>query len=615
MAYLKLRNKIAINKIWLFILGESVFFFVLNIVWVFKDKGYTFISDGAHIVRVLQIYRSLLRYDIQSILLSREMYPNLYHQVCAVFGFIFGDVYRGTVIAHTMFVIFLIFSTFLLVKTLWGEKVALVSSLLVPAFPGILHYSKICSIDIALSFFVGMAAYFLIKSDDFKDRRFTLLFFITSALGMLLKWAFLFFLIVPFLWVFGRFAYETIKEKKDTKYILMLLALIFLFYPLITLFISKMPLDPWGRIEPDYFFTFYIFLMIFQIAMLVIIHIKGKKTPTANVFLGFLSFFILLNHYYLYNFFYLINTYRGRFWGGIAKHLAERTPYYFFWEFLTVEYIGIYFLIMALAGLLFYVIFEKKDYPKNLLLSSIVSGMIILYMQPVYIPRYFFPLTPLVAGFMVFPFFKINLKPVKYALLFILIGFSIMYQSESFFPPRINLMPYSKVDRPSKEDWKVKEAALTCYWDIRNENTKKALIVLQNQTNSKVIKPMVFMFFFLNSCLPSEFLYLHEENLNLVETQHIPYIYYFEKRKMEVDEEGKDIEYEEEVSPDEIQWETINPHIAYYCHFAPFYKSLPSTEKIFSKYTNKQFEFKLIKEFTLPYANVLRIYKGKSNDT
>ncbi|MCX8093589.1 MAG: hypothetical protein N3E50_05430, partial [Candidatus Goldbacteria bacterium] len=68
--------------------------------------------------------------------------------------------------------------------------------------------------DLPLTSLVIMATYFLFKTDYFLNKKYCFLFFITSGLGMLVKWSFIIFIITPFIFYIFQNKTEYKKEQK-----------------------------------------------------------------------------------------------------------------------------------------------------------------------------------------------------------------------------------------------------------------------------------------------------------------------------------------------------------------------------------------------------------------
>ncbi|MCD4782560.1 MAG: glycosyltransferase family 39 protein [Candidatus Eremiobacteraeota bacterium] len=609
--------------------GISILFFVLTISWILKDRGGTFISDAAHLFNASSHCQSLRSIDIPSFMLVRELYPNLFHQLTAMLSLVTGDITLSSALLNTSFIVLLMFGTYFLVSRLWNRDAGLIAAILPPGFVGITHYSLINNIDIALAAAIVWAMYLLILSDNFKSGKYAILFFIACGVGMIIKWAFVFFMIVPFLIVLVSTIRKTDDDtgtgKKD---------FLWLFAPLISYFILfgivfLLGKDDLGYPPPDTFWIFYIIVTVAGIIALILFSLKSRLrgTPQGNLLSGSILFMVITNHFYLFSFQFLLKTYMGRFWGGseIQKHASTRSVYHFLVKFFAIDYVGIPILIFIIIGIVYYLIRGNRTGDKNLLLWSSLSAMLIFALQPIYDTRYFIPLTGLLSGFAVFWIFSIKSKALRTIILLPLLAISFLTWSGWIILPESveNIFPGIKIARPSDEDWKTGEIINTAINDFR-ENYKpgeSGLFVVYNRCDAAGMKPLVLMYHFSTGLSPGEKIYIFPEDINLRENiGESSVMYYIAPVRDDIGRESKPtdeiVEVEDGAGADmDITWESVSPDVIYMILLTTG-KSPDKTPDSLTGYMKDNWIKKgknmvPIAEFHLPGGNSAYIYRKK----
>ncbi|MDP8259976.1 MAG: glycosyltransferase family 39 protein [Candidatus Gygaella obscura] len=117
------------------------------------------------------------------------------------FYFIFGVSQTTAIMSNMLFFLVLVSSVYGIARILYNQKTAILASLIVSVLPGIFSQSRIFLQDLALSAMVALSFYLLIKSDNFKNFRISLIFGVIFGLGLLTKWSYPIFMILPMLFM------------------------------------------------------------------------------------------------------------------------------------------------------------------------------------------------------------------------------------------------------------------------------------------------------------------------------------------------------------------------------------------------------------------------------
>ncbi|MFH1460391.1 MAG: glycosyltransferase family 39 protein [Candidatus Omnitrophota bacterium] len=129
---------------------------------------------------------------------SPFFYPPLTYFISAIVNIIFGS---SNIIITRMVSIFyysiLIISLFKICKTVLNKRCAIISVMLLSLYPAIIGASRLYALDLPLTGVTAFCMYLLIKTDYFRNFKFTLIFSLAAGAGILMKAQVLLFLIGP----------------------------------------------------------------------------------------------------------------------------------------------------------------------------------------------------------------------------------------------------------------------------------------------------------------------------------------------------------------------------------------------------------------------------------
>jgi len=134
-----------------------------------------------------------------------QRHPPLVMMVTAPFYFLFGKTQdMGVMINAAVFLGVLIFATYKIGKRISDAKTGLFAAFILTMYPVLFNQLKVYMLDLPLAAVVSLSIYFLIRSDSFRNLKYTLLLLISSISGMLIKPNFLFFLALPLAYMLMR---------------------------------------------------------------------------------------------------------------------------------------------------------------------------------------------------------------------------------------------------------------------------------------------------------------------------------------------------------------------------------------------------------------------------
>lgn len=159
-------------------------------------------------------------------------YLFLYHLLPALFSFPKDKFYNYAIMLNNIYLCVLLFSVFGICKYLYGDpRIGLLSSFIVFTCPIIFSLSRWFIPTFALTAMTALAIYFLLKTEGFKNIRYVYCFFISLLLGTFIGLVFIFYIMLPFLFVLTR---AIIREKK-LKYFLLTVFFLFLSLAVLSL--------------------------------------------------------------------------------------------------------------------------------------------------------------------------------------------------------------------------------------------------------------------------------------------------------------------------------------------------------------------------------------------
>lgn len=140
----------------------------------------------------------LNRSDQYPLLRPSGYYPPLAPLSTSLLYFVFGVSAKVAVMSNLVFLCLLVFSVYKIGTSLFSSRVAFVACLLILFFPIILKYNIAYYLDLPLTAMTALGIFVLIRSNDFKDRRYSIISGLVFGLGMLVKWTYVFFVAGPF---------------------------------------------------------------------------------------------------------------------------------------------------------------------------------------------------------------------------------------------------------------------------------------------------------------------------------------------------------------------------------------------------------------------------------
>ncbi len=142
-------------------------------------------------------------------------YPPFVSYVSVPFYKILGESKGIAFFVMSIFLLVLVISVYGIALRLYNKKTAILSAFLISMSSIVIHFSRDFMLDLPLAAMVSLAIYLLLASYEFKSTRNSILFGVSLGLGVLTRWTFIFFLIVPFVYSFIKTSKKSPTRSKQ----------------------------------------------------------------------------------------------------------------------------------------------------------------------------------------------------------------------------------------------------------------------------------------------------------------------------------------------------------------------------------------------------------------
>ncbi len=165
-----------------------------NLVWVSLDSVPPAYDFARHLY-ISFLYLQAFDWSSESLwfdLLNVEpFYPPLYHLFLIPFALLFGFSAYSAVLINSIYLGVTILSSYGIGLLIYDRRTGLMAAFLVSCYPFLSYVSRTPMIDTMLTAAVVLAYCLFLKSKNFEERIYSLLFALVFAGGMMVKWTFL----------------------------------------------------------------------------------------------------------------------------------------------------------------------------------------------------------------------------------------------------------------------------------------------------------------------------------------------------------------------------------------------------------------------------------------
>ncbi|MDP3041949.1 MAG: glycosyltransferase family 39 protein [Candidatus Omnitrophota bacterium] len=188
----------------------------LNIFWIKIDSNQRIMGDDVfiHLFNNLtvtsQLGKAIKEHDIVPIVsqlksgaiissgpVDKYAWPRLVYFVSSIFNLLFGVSLPITIISNMFWFLILIVSIYLIGKYLFNKETGLFAAFLTSFSPFIWGMSRKYGLDFPLVAVTSLSMYFLLKTEGFRSKLYTILFFAALGIGFNVKMQILIYLLIP----------------------------------------------------------------------------------------------------------------------------------------------------------------------------------------------------------------------------------------------------------------------------------------------------------------------------------------------------------------------------------------------------------------------------------
>jgi len=188
-----------------------VIFYAVNNYFIVRDNLTIPVhpDEAAQLINSLVCYKILVNPSSQMFMQWDNTHPPLFPFSAAILYLFFRTSRIVSVMTNTVYFLIMLFSVYFIGKKIKDKNTGLLACFILSMFPMIFGMSRWFMLDFALTAMVCFSIYCLLYSENFTNRKYSLLFGLSLGLGMLIKWTFAFFIFGPFIHVLLN------KEKKN----------------------------------------------------------------------------------------------------------------------------------------------------------------------------------------------------------------------------------------------------------------------------------------------------------------------------------------------------------------------------------------------------------------
>jgi 4-amino-4-deoxy-L-arabinose transferase-like glycosyltransferase len=176
-----------------FLLAIIIWIFGGNFIWMLLDTRPPSYDQGLHLFRTYNYWEALSSGSEdwwQDMLNVEPFYPPFYHLSLIPLSLIFGFNLDTGVIGNSFYMVIMALSIYGIGKILYTRNAGLIAAFLVSSYPLIVSMSREYIISVMLTAMVTLAYYLFLKSENFENKKYSILFSFIYAVGLMVKWTF-----------------------------------------------------------------------------------------------------------------------------------------------------------------------------------------------------------------------------------------------------------------------------------------------------------------------------------------------------------------------------------------------------------------------------------------
>jgi 4-amino-4-deoxy-L-arabinose transferase-like glycosyltransferase len=176
-----------------FLMVIIVWIFGGNLVWILLDIRPPSYDQAGHILKTFNYWEAMSSGSPdwwQDMLNVEPFYPPFYHLSLIPLAWIFGFSLDIGVIGNSFYMVIMALSIYGIGKVLYTRNAGLIAAFLVSCYPIIVSMSREYIIGVMLTAMTTLAYYLFLKSENFENKKYSILFSFVYAAGLMVKWTF-----------------------------------------------------------------------------------------------------------------------------------------------------------------------------------------------------------------------------------------------------------------------------------------------------------------------------------------------------------------------------------------------------------------------------------------
>ena len=188
---------------------------IYNTWWIYSNNLPPTWDDAWHLMSSMRYYFILTHPGLnmfEQMIQVDWYYPPFVKFSTAFVYMVLGVSVQSAIFTNIIYFLILFFSTYYIGCRLFNQETGVLAALLISLYPATQSMIKWYNLDFGMTSLIALSIALLLKSNGFKDTRYSILFGMVAGFSLLAKWTAAFFIAVPVLWSY----YESKKEKVVT---------------------------------------------------------------------------------------------------------------------------------------------------------------------------------------------------------------------------------------------------------------------------------------------------------------------------------------------------------------------------------------------------------------
>jgi hypothetical protein len=222
-------EKFMSKKHWVVIILLSIllFHFINNFIWLKKDNFIYGPDSSWHLIQAIKFqmeFKNILESQASFFTKTGQLihtfrhwptvnWPPLVYFLSALINPQEIHLFSLRLYINFIFFALLVLSTYFLGKKCFNRRAGLIAAFLISFYPAVGAYSRQFGLDFPLLALTSVCVCFLVYSENFSKRGYSLLFGLSLGMGTLVKLQIMFFLLAPLLYAMGGISRQNKGEK------------------------------------------------------------------------------------------------------------------------------------------------------------------------------------------------------------------------------------------------------------------------------------------------------------------------------------------------------------------------------------------------------------------